>query len=74
MPGCREASGEGALYVPPGDATALAAAVERLLRDEGLRARTSAAALQRAPLFDEDRWLDGLVALYGRAASKEARS
>jgi hypothetical protein len=28
----------------------------------------SKSATQRAPLFDEDRWLDGLVAMYERGA------
>jgi len=68
LPGCREASGDAALYVPPGDAAALADAVTRVLRDAALRRRMSKAATNRAPLFDEDRWLDGVVAMYERAA------
>jgi glycosyltransferase involved in cell wall biosynthesis len=70
LPGCREASGDAALYAPPGDAAALADAVARVLRDAALRRRLSKAATDRAPLFDEDRWLDGLVAMYGRAAAR----
>jgi glycosyltransferase involved in cell wall biosynthesis len=67
LPGCREASGDAAVYVPPGDPAALASSVTRLLRDDASRAAMSKAARKRAPLFDEDRWLDGLVAMYDRA-------
>jgi len=70
LPGCREASGDAALYVPPGDAAALADAVTRLLRDAALRRRLAKEATHRAPLFDEDRWTDGLVALYERALGR----
>ena len=70
LPGCREASGGAALYVPAGDPAALAAQVTRVLRDEALRRRLSKAATERAPLFDEDRWLAGLVAMYGRTLSR----
>jgi glycosyltransferase involved in cell wall biosynthesis len=38
--------GETALVVPPGDATALAAAAERLLRDDGGRTRLAAAGAE----------------------------
>jgi hypothetical protein len=55
--------------VPPGDAAALAEAVSRLCRDEVLRRKMSKLATARVPLFDEDRWLDGLVAMYERAVS-----
>jgi len=40
--------GETALLVPPGDASALRAAVDRLLGDHELAQRVSAAALERA--------------------------
>lgn len=48
--GCREVGRDGqeALLVPPGDASALASAVERLLGDAELRARLGAAARRRA--------------------------
>lgn len=71
LPGCREASGDAALYVPVGDAASLAESVTRLLRDASLRRRMSKTATQRAPLFDEDRWLDGLLGMYARATSGE---
>lgn len=66
LDGCRDAAADAALYVPPADPQALAAAVERLLRDDTLHARLATAARVRAPLFDENRWVDGLVAAYGR--------
>jgi glycosyltransferase involved in cell wall biosynthesis len=67
LPGCREASGPAAVYVPPGDPKALAGEITRLLRDERARSALSQAAAARAPMFDEDRWVDGLVAMYQRA-------
>lgn len=67
LPGCRDASGDAALYVPPGDVDATVAAIERILRDPALHADLAAKARARAPQFDEDRWVDGIVAMYGRA-------
>lgn len=67
LPGCREASGDAALYVPQGDAVAMAEAITRLLRDARERKRLSRLARARAALFDEDRWLDALVGMYERA-------
>ncbi len=74
LPGCREASGDAALYVPPGDAAALAAAVTRLLRNERQHRDLARAARARAPRFDEDRWLDAVVAMYRRAAAPAQRA
>jgi glycosyltransferase involved in cell wall biosynthesis len=54
--GCREVARDGreALLVPPRDADRLTAAIERLLEDEDLRGRLSAAARERAlARFDE---------------------
>jgi glycosyltransferase involved in cell wall biosynthesis len=70
LPGCREAAGDAAVYVPPGDAVAMADAITRLLRDEKLRSEMSKAATKRVALFDEDRWVDGLVAMYERALGR----
>jgi glycosyltransferase involved in cell wall biosynthesis len=42
LPALRETAGAGALYVPPGDVTALAAAMHELAGDEALRARLAA--------------------------------
>ena len=46
-----EAAGEAALLVPAGDATALAAAIERVLADPALRARLREEGLARARRF-----------------------
>ncbi|MCG3134862.1 MAG: hypothetical protein HMLKMBBP_02266 [Planctomycetes bacterium] len=73
VPGCRAACGRAALYAPPGDDAAMAAAIERLLRDGALHAELSAEARARAPLFDEDRWIGGIVAMYERAVTSRRR-
>jgi glycosyltransferase involved in cell wall biosynthesis len=49
--------GENALVVPPGDAEALAAALERLISDPALRARLGAGARATAQDHAEDRLL-----------------
>ncbi len=48
--------GENALVVPPGDPEALADAVERLLRDEGLRKRLVKAGFETAKRFTAERF------------------
>lgn len=55
--GCREVivAGQTGLLVPPRDATALAAALERVLRDPALRARLGQAARQRAEAVYDQR-------------------
>lgn len=68
LPGCREAAGDAAAYVPPGDPHAMALAITALLLDSAQRKKLRKAAERRVPLFDEDRWVDGLVAMYERAA------
>jgi glycosyltransferase involved in cell wall biosynthesis len=73
LPGCRDAAGEAALYVPLGDAPALARAVDRLLRDPELHADLVARARRRAPLFSEDRWLDGLMVMYEQVLHRPIR-
>ncbi len=59
VPGCRDVVQDGlnGLLVPPGDAPALAEALERLLRDPGLRRRMGAAGRLRV----EQRFSDALV-------------
>ena len=59
--------GETGLLVPPGDADALADALERVLGDAELRRRMGEAARRRAEEeFDLARFRDAHVALYGR--------
>lgn len=70
LPGCREAAGDAALYVPPGDAKALAVSITALLLDAKQRKRLRENGRLRLPLFDEDRWLAGLVAMYERALGR----
>ena len=43
LPALRETAGAGALYVPPGDVSALGAALRELAADDALRARLAAA-------------------------------
>ncbi|MGZ8565471.1 MAG: glycosyltransferase [Actinomycetota bacterium] len=65
--GCREVARDGveAILVPPRDAARLTDAIARLLDDEDLRDRLSAAARARAVrLFDEGAIADHVVALY----------
>ena len=66
--GIPELTGEdGALLVPPGDATALAGAVLTVLDDHAAAARLGAAATERAQeLPDAGDAVDSVVALYGR--------
>jgi glycosyltransferase involved in cell wall biosynthesis len=57
--------GETGLVVPPNDAVALAAALNRLLADAELRQRMGAAAQRRAAaLFSKERMVDGIEAVY----------
>jgi glycosyltransferase involved in cell wall biosynthesis/uncharacterized membrane protein len=59
--------GETGLLVPPGDATALATALERLLRDEDLRRRMAASARARVEReFDLTTFQKAHVELYSR--------
>lgn len=60
--------GESGLVVPPGDPTALAAALNRLLADEALRARLGAGARARArALFSREAMMAGVLEAYARA-------
>ena len=61
--GLREVVGEAA-DLPRGDAAALAERMGTLFEDVPARERAGAAALERASRFSEDRFLEGLLALY----------
>ncbi len=66
-PGCRDVvhHGVNGLLVPPGDAAAFTAAVERLLRNPELRARFGAAGRARAVAeFSEERPIRQTLQLY----------
>ena len=54
------------MLVPPGDAAALAAAVNRLLADPALAARLADAARIRAQDYDIERTTRDLEAVYTR--------
>jgi glycosyltransferase involved in cell wall biosynthesis len=55
------------LLVPPHDAAALRAAIERLVTDHELRARMATAARARASrLFDQQRCIDTTLSTYAR--------
>ena len=68
IPSTRETvtDGEHALLVPPGGATALAAAVNRLVADPVLAARLADAARVRAQDYDIERTTRDLEAVYAR--------
>ncbi len=73
LAGCRDAAGDAALYVPARDPAALGTAVVRLLADDALHTRLSAAGSSRAALFAEDVWADGLVEMYARVVRPASR-
>jgi hypothetical protein len=60
----RELWDGAALFTPPGDAEALAAALDALLADERERARLSDAARRRAARYSLDAMVDGTLAAY----------
>jgi glycosyltransferase involved in cell wall biosynthesis len=66
LPSSREVlrDGESALLVPPGDAPALAAALQRVLSDRGLAAQLAGAAWDEAPQYSWDARARKLRALF----------
>jgi glycosyltransferase involved in cell wall biosynthesis len=56
--------GEDALIVAPGDPAAMAEAIERLARDEGLRRRLGRGALSHSAMFDVARAVKEIEAVY----------
>jgi glycosyltransferase involved in cell wall biosynthesis len=62
-----EVAGDAALMFDPHDARAIAAAVDRVLRDEALRARLRERGLARAQEFTWERTARLTLAVYERA-------
>lgn len=71
LPSIREIlrDGENALLVPPGNADALAGAVERLLADADLAAKLARTALAEAPSYSWERRAERLEALFGEVVA-----
>jgi glycosyltransferase involved in cell wall biosynthesis len=62
-----EVAGDAALYFDPEDTDAIAAAIERLLEDDGLRERLRKAGPAQAAKFSWARTADGTLESYRRA-------
>ncbi|MBV9553477.1 MAG: glycosyltransferase [Alphaproteobacteria bacterium] len=68
------ADGDSGRLVAPGDPAALAAAIARLIRDPGMRARFAAAGEARVRAqFDSDAAIDALAARFGLAPTAAAQ-
>lgn len=68
IPSLREFWDGAALFAPPDDAAALQGALERLIRDAGLRARFGARARRRAVYMTAARMADAYLAAYDTIA------
>jgi phosphatidyl-myo-inositol alpha-mannosyltransferase len=68
VPGFRAVAEGAAEIVPPGDPGRLAAALRRVLTDDGARAALRASGLRRASMYDWKRLAAGVEAAYERAA------
>jgi alpha-1,3-rhamnosyl/mannosyltransferase len=64
-----EVLGDAALLVPPGDADALAEALGQAVVDPVVRSRLIGAGHAQAGRYSWERCADGLVAVYGKAAT-----
>lgn len=77
VPGLREVlGGDGAsgILVPPGDARAVAGALDRLLNDTTLRRRLGASGRRRATAFSIERTVAGYRAVYAEAIAERRPS
>jgi glycosyltransferase involved in cell wall biosynthesis len=70
----REVWGDAAWFAPPGDAQALAAALERVIADQPLRARLCGAAPARAGELEPDRMARQYLDVYAEAAAAARRA
>ena len=68
-----EVLGDAGLLVEPEDPAAMAAALDTMLSDEGLRADYSARALMRAQRFPHSKMVDGYVDVIERVARQSPR-
>jgi glycosyltransferase involved in cell wall biosynthesis len=64
-----ELIGDAGVVVPPSDPAALAAALDRVVRDPAWRAALARAARRRAALFSRARHLDDCYAFYARVTA-----
>ncbi len=65
---------ETGLLAPPNDATGLASAIQRLLKDEGLRTRMSAAALKKVNAFKASTVVPRIEEIYSEIALSRRRA
>jgi glycosyltransferase involved in cell wall biosynthesis len=64
LPSLREVWGDAALFVPPDDTEALAAALRALIRDPGVREDFAARARARALTYTPERMASGYIKAY----------
>jgi glycosyltransferase involved in cell wall biosynthesis len=68
IPRFREVAGDAAVYAPPRDTSAFAAAALRLLHDPAARRSLSHLAIARAATFDWDRTADAILDVLAEVA------
>jgi len=67
LPAFRAVAGDGAVYVPVGDAGALSHEIGRLLDDEQARQRLASAGRERAERFGSEAVIEGYLSAYEEA-------
>ncbi len=70
----REVWGDAALYVPPGDAGALAETLNRVIRERELRETLSVAARERATRYTPERMVEGYASIYRHLLRTESHA